>query len=384
MKAVNIILIILLVLFIILNMYYLLYVRRQCLEKELKYEKFYAFQDAYTDEIYDTDNTFRLCELASNSQCTNTYTALENNNTDFMNTKSKYEVNYSLPNIQANNYSTYNDVMTLKSFLAYRCIQSSPLNFQRTIQEASIQGGPIATVYKKMMLFDENDLSRYIATLLNEFKMKIDVNNNKSTSKILAPVYLCISQAPYLNYQGQMIKSRFDVTHNKRGFYKETKVGNTREFVLESGNEASTDISSLYTEILLIFPYYKPVSRNTGPNGEAVENYVFVADENRLSTFLNNIVSNLKSSDQLCFLRCNKSPMSCGCLNATPSNMSLQQENPPYKKAGINMQSIQEYTSTCYNHRDIQTDYSLLYYLNPYGSDFNNILLNTTKSLQMT
>jgi hypothetical protein len=384
MKAVNIILIILLVFFVILHLYYLFYVRRIALEKELQYEKFYAFQNEYTDELYDTDNTFRLCELGSNSQCTTTYAALENNNAEFMNTRSKYHVNYSLPIIQANDYNIYNDVMTLKSFLAYRCIQSNPRDFKTRIEQATFQGGPMATVYKKMMLFDEDDLNRYIASLLNEFKSKIDANSNKATSKILTPVYLCISQAPYLNYQGQMIKSRFDVTHNKRGFYKETKTGNTREFVLESGNEASSEISSLYTEILLIFPYYKTVSSNTGPNGAAVENYAFVADESRLATFLNTIVASITSSDQLCFLRCNKSPMTCGCLNATPNDMKMEQQNPPYTKAGINMQSIKEYTSTCYNHEDIITNYSLLYYLNPYSTEFNSILLNTNKSLEMT
>lgn len=384
MKAVNIILIILLVFFVILNLYYLFHVRRQSLEKELLHEKFYAFQNEYTDELYDIDNTFRLCELGNNSQCTTTYAALENNNGDFMNTQSNYHTNFSLPIIQANKYSIYNDVMTLKSFLAYRCLQSNPRDFKINIEKATFRDGPIATVYKKMMLFDEDDLNRYIAELLNDFKSKIDTNSNKATSKILTPVYLCISQAPYLDYQGQMIKSRFDVTHNKRGFYKETKTGNTREFVLESGNEASSEISSLYTEILLIFPYYKTVSSNTGPNGAAVENYAFVADETRLETFLNNIVASVKSSNQLCFLRCNKSPMSCGCLNATPNDMKLQQENPPYTKAGINMLSIKEYTSTCYNHDDIITDYSLLYYLNPYSTEFNNILLNTNKSSEMT
>jgi hypothetical protein len=375
MKVVNIILLILLVLFVVLNIYYLFYVRRECLEKELKREKFLTFQDAYTDEQYDTDNTFRLCNLGD-SQCTNTFSSLESNDADFHKTYSLYHENYSLPLIQANNYSKYNDVMTMKSLLSYRCLKTSPKALKAAIEEATISGGPIPTIYKKMYLFNEDDLYAYIATLLNDVKSTlIDNSKNKSTSKILTPVYVCISQAPFLSYQDEMIKSRFDVTHNKRGFYKETKIGGKREYELETGNEVSDSISSLYTEILLVFPLY------TLSEGK----YAFVDNQSRLNSFLNAIVAPLISRDQLCFLRCNKSSLSCGCLNATQNDMKLNAETKePYIKEDINTKSIQQYKSTCLDHTDQETNYSLLYYLNPYSGEFKDLLMNTAKADALT
>lgn len=375
MKVVNIILVVLLVLFVILNLYYLFYVRRICLEKELqKSENFYAFQDSYTDEQYDTDNTFRLCDLSTSKLCSATYSSLESNNTEFINTHSLYHANYSLPLIQAGNYGTYNDVMTLKPLLSYRCIKKSPKDLKTTIESNTVVQ-QIPTVYRKMFLYSDDDLYTYIAGLLNEVKSNlIDVNNNKGTSKILSPVYVCISQAPYLNYQGEMIKSRFDVTHNKRGFYKETIVAGKRKYELETGNEASEDISSLYTEILLIFPLYRL----------SEDKFVFDNDGNRLTTFLNTIISPEISRDELCFLRCNKSPLSCGCLNANPTDMRENQENPPYKKSDVKSESIQSYTSTCLNNLNQNVNYSLLYYLNPYSGIFDTILMNTVKSETLT
>ena len=401
MKVINIILILLLILFIILNVYYIYYVRKTYLNKEL--QENFNFQDTYTDEYID-DNTFQYCDPSINSECTDTYTALENNSADFMNNYSNYDTNYNLSNIQntSHNYRKYNDIMTKKSILAYRCLKKSPKELQEILTTHSIP-----SLYKKIFLYDEDSLYNYISEQLknitdianneietnsainisessyttesfqehfqmNSETINIDQSTNKNTFKLLGPVYICISQAPYIKYNGNMIKARFDVTNNQRAYYIEERVGGVRKYDLQTGNGNENKLSSLYTEILFIFPMYK--IKNTENSTTTIE---FVNNNNRINDFMSYINSYFVQ-DKLCFMKCNKSGLSCGCLNANLNDMNTN--NNIHIASGVSNSTINPYTSVCYDHNTIKTNYSILYYLNPYGNTNDKHILNLNRS----
>lgn len=403
MKVINIILILLLILFIILNLYHVFYVRKTYLNKEL--QENFIFSDTYTDENIDS-STFQYCDPSINSECTNTYTALENNSADFMNNYSRYDTNYSLSNIQntSHEYRKYNDIMTNKSILAYRCLKKSPKELQQILNTLQ---NPIPSLYKKIYLYDEQSLNQYIEDQLNNItnvvsqeiesnnmmdnsetsytmesfqehfqinseQIKIDLDANKNTSKLLGPVYICISQAPYIKYNGDMIKARFDVTNNQRAYYIEERINNIRRYDLQTGNGTEDKLSSLYTEILFIFPMYK--IKNTENGTTTIE---FANENNRNNNFISYITQYFVQ-DKLCFMKCNKSELSCGCLNANSDDMNTN--NNIHIASDVSNSTIKQYTSVCYDHNTIKTNYSILYYLNPYGNTNDKHILNLNRS----
>lgn len=394
MRRINlkIILVLLLILFTILMLYYHFYVRKIELSiqltnmggmrnvqmndnlENLENLENFAIPDMFPDENYDDGaSTFLRCDPAVNSLCTTTYDMLENNNADFMNTNSKYYNHYKLSNIQNSShaYRNYDDIMTNKDILAYRCLKKSPKDLHTELKNRNV-----ACIYKTMYLYDDTSLYSYITTQLTEITMgastlKIDTTMNKNTNKILGPVYVCISQAPFLQYNGDMIKARFDVTNNQRPYYKEEIIGGQRRYEMESGFGQDNQLSSLYAEILLIFAMYDVKEKDSNNNATKMS---FNNDERNIGKFETDISVHF-IQDKLCFLKCNKSPFSCGCLNATTTDMTGPDV---YKRGDLNANSMTPYTSVCYNHNNVAQNYSILYYVNPYGTN-RDLIVNINR-----
>lgn len=370
MKRLNvkIILILLLILFVILMLYYHFYVRKIELQNREKFEL------QYTDEIYDDGGvTFSECNTAINPLCTNTYAELEKNTAEFTNTHSNYYADYKLSNIRntSHPYRNYGDIMTNQDLLSYRCLNKSPKVLQQLLNTRTPK---IASTFKKMFLYNEASLVAYITTQISTAKAMINSANNKNSNKILGPVYACVSQAPFLQYKGEMIKARFDVTNNQRSYYKEEIIGGQRRYELETGIGDDNRLSSLYTEVLIIYSMYDATETDDKGNTTRMS-----FDESRLGTFESIMSeSNFYVHDKLCFLKCNKSPLNCGCLNASTDD--INPSNPDiYKNSDLQQGSLQSYESKCYNHRNEQKDYSIMYYVNPYGHAVRDDLVNINR-----
>jgi hypothetical protein len=377
MKYINILLFILLILIVILNVYYIFFYRKSTLSNLLKLEKF-AFLDFYPDENdrYG-ESTFTFCD--NNPTCTTTYDELEKNITSFNDTYSDYNAHYSLNKINSSSfgYKNFNDIMTNKSLLAYRCLNKSPLELKNILSNANnfIDGKEIPTIYKKIFLYDEETLYSFITDELQKIyessatsTFTLDYASNKQTSKILGPIYICISQAPYLQYKGEQIKARFDVTNNKNSYYTENIIGGQRIYDMSTGDGNENKISSLYAEILFIFPMYNKI----GGEERMIQ---FCDNEQRMAKFIE-LLQNRKNvfvHEKLCFLKCNKCSLICGCLNANETVMSN------YIKTNLDAadSTIRTYNSTCYNNINQKTNYSIMYFINPYGN-INNIYIANT------
>jgi len=375
MKVVNIIIVLLFILFIILNIYYIFHVRKIGLYKELQLEHF-NFANSYNEENANEEDG-SLFQQCNTYNCTNTYSELENNSADFINTYSIYENKYKLSNLRdtSHEYRRYNDIMTKKSLLAFRCLKSSPFEIKKHFENNLVGAKRIPTIYKKMFLYDEISLYTYITNQLEEIvngisSIVLNSSLNKGTNKILGPVYICISQAPYIKYRDNMVKARFDVVNNQRSFYNENVHNGQSMYELETSNGQNNKISSLYTEVLFIFPMYN--IKNTVNN---VKNIEFSNDVSRMTAFMASL-NKFFVHEKLCFLKCNKSHLSCGCLNANNQDMNgddIHIEN------NVIDDSIHKYKSECYDHNSAVKNYSIMYYINPYGNINDEYILNINR-----
>jgi hypothetical protein len=195
---------------------------------------------------------------------------------------------------------------------------------------------------------------------------------------------VCISQSPYLRTGENaktMVNARFDVVNNEKAYY-----------VQDSGMVTKTEtdgpsgpFSSLYAEILIIFPLYH-LSNIVNDKGKITHDNMkqlsITTDVNKLDNFLRYLDSFFVKSN-LCALKCNKSDYYCGCLNANEKDMnfddSVNIHERPFIHSSLAKSGIQKYKSVCLNvvnNKNIETSYSMLYYLNPYHSKFTKIVSN--------
>lgn len=248
-------------------------------------------------------------------------------------------------------YNNYTDIRKGDPLLAYTCINKSPNALISLLNNYNI-----SYKYNKLYNIDENSLNNHIENELKEI-IKIIKNTNNNDIKIKGPIYAIISQSPYLRYKGDIINARFDTTNNKYSYYNE---------IVENNNIVSSfdNNKSLYMEILIILPSY-----NTIKNSDNSLSYN-LASPNNINTFINIIDTN-KSNSDLCFLKCNKSfNLTCGCLNTTKENNKL------ITGSSSGPEGDNGYNAKCFSEKNIETDYSMLYFLNPYNTVFENYIIN--------
>jgi hypothetical protein len=279
---------------------------------------------------------------------------------------------YNRINIQSTThpYISYCDIMSYNDLLAYKCLKISP-------QELSVQmnNANIANIFETIYIYNENSLYSYLLT-------KIQTNKNSINGKIKGPVYACISQAPYLKYSSDLsdtkntpfskwLDARVDILNNKKPYYSELISGNGEQnFKMETndGEDPATIISSLYAQILIIFPLY---SKNMELKSDSEEGTL-----NTINTFLNTTMKTYYTHSDLCFIKCNKSSaINCGCLNMNDDS-SISNSNTYYGTSGNAEKDYPRYKSKCIDHtnNNKQQAFSMMYFVNPYSDNYEDVI----------
>lgn len=426
MKVINIIIIFLLILFIGLNIFHAVYVQKNQIQQKINdIEQFViTFKsetdpDGYKIEKIDA-NDFQTCEKDP-TKCTTTYAKFAEYNKEidkkvldtdniFFNKYSNYDENYSYKNIKSMGfgYRYYNDIMLRNPLLTYRCVNLSPAEIKIKLDEET---NKFPYIYKKLYIHNENLLVKYIASQLEAIKNNIDCNAysnaydsntkpycssklklnnqaNRGQEYIFGPIYVCVSQAPYLrngDTGNNIIKARFDVIQNERAYYVQKYTPSTN--VAETKTETDTEtgqFSSLFAEIIIILPLYEmsDIKNSRGEITHAnMKQLSLTTKGDRVDTF-DDFMNQFYCKNSLCALKCNKSPLYCGCLNANEDYMKIDSvplQNRPYIDPTLNTNGIKTYRSVCLdviNGQNQQKNFSMMYYINPYNGNFTNLISN--------
>ena len=292
---------------------------------------------------------------------------------------------YNKTNLQnpSHQYSQYCDVMSYSDLLAYRCLNKSPYSLAGVLNAADIKytGGAV-------FLYNDTSLFSYVLSKIQNEKNKL------SEGKIIGPVYVCISQAPYLKYKNDhrsgglenTLDARIDILNNRNPYYYEQiDSAGVQSFVTNtSGYDDSTRTqtgiadskiipSSLYCQILIIFPLYK--------QGEGM----ILKDNNTdkqntlIETFLNTTMTPHYSDNELCNIKCNKSlTLNCGCLTYNSSTVLKANSNTYFDntkdKIPIQKFDLPDYTAKCIDHtttpNNMNAAFSMMYYVNPFSDKY--------------
>lgn len=412
--------------FIGFNIYYALYIQKQQLHQQINNIENFAikFLDEYKSEAKQFQD-FTECNKQKNPACTSSIAEFQKYNADltkpvvdpsnkFYSQYSNYETNFTYKNIKDMNYGYryYNDVMMHKALLAYRCLDKSPAALKQILDNNKDKNGQIDAfpyIHKKIYIHNETMLIDFIATQIKlivnnspctkyhtafvssadkpeycDTNLKLNKQTRPESEHIFGPIYVCMSQSPYLRTGENaktMVNARFDVVNNERAYY-----------VQDSGLVTKTEtdgpegpFSSLYAEILIIFPLYHLSNIRDGQGKITHENMKqlsITTDVNRLDNFLKYINTFFVKSN-LCALKCNKSEYYCGCLNANEDDMkfdeSINVHERPFIHSSLAKSGIQKYKSVCLNvvnNKNMEANYSMLYYLNPYHANFTDVVSN--------
>lgn len=309
----------------------------------------------------------------------NTNTELRNRNSDFITNKYNRFDNptlYTRSNIRdtTHPYRKYCDVMSFKDLLAYRCLNQSPLKIQEAMNDPKVN---IASTLDYIYIYDESSLYSYLVTKIQAQKNMLD------DKKIVGPVYVCISQSPYLRYNSEysdnnntpyrtFLDARIDILNNKNPYYLETiSPTGVQSFVTQT-NDGKSDpsiISSLYCHILIIYPLYD--INMTLKKETKVEQVAFI------TKFLEETMSRYYTDNELCFIKCNKSStLNCGCLTRTDHSPDTGLYTYTYS-ASENYNEARDmplYTSKCIDHtqKNQLADFTMMYYVNPYSDNYGD------------
>lgn len=324
------------VIIILFNIYYWFYYRKMIINR---YENFKIDEPSIIAPCGLDDNCYYSVEQLKKSG----------------NSELQYHTNF-YNNTIANDYNNYTDIRNGDPLLAFSCMKVSP-NY---IKNLLLRNNRFGYKYSKLYNMDENSLNIHIENELKEIINIIKNTNNENNQdiKIKGPIYAMISQSPYLRYNGDIINARFDTTNNKYSYYNE---------IIENNKIVSSfdKNKSLYTEILLIFPSYYTIRVSNN------ELSYKLGSKNNINVFINSIKHNFESNNDLCFLKCNNSfNITCGCLNTTSEN------NKNVENSSSGPEGDKGYNAKCLSEKNVQTDYSMLYFLNPYNPIFNKYIIN--------
>lgn len=264
--------------------------------------------------------------------------------------------------------------MSYKDLLAYRCLNQSPIKMQEAMNDPKVN---IASTLDYIYIYNESSLYSYLLAKIQAQKNMLD------DKKIVGPVYVCISQSPYLRYNSEysdnnntpyarFLDARIDILNNKNPYYLETiSPTGVQSFVTET-NDGKSDpsiISSLYCHILIMYPLYDKTM--TLKKEGKVEQVALI------TKFLDETMSRYYTDNELCFIKCNKSStLNCGCLTRTDKSPDTglytytYNGSEPYNEK----RDMPLYTSKCIDHtqRNKVADFTMMYYVNPYSDSYGD------------
>ena len=332
-------------------------------------------RENFDNELLFTTGGSGNCKL-------NTNTELENKNSAFnlgLNRYPKSKYNADTRMAGTNEYSQYCDVENYSDLLAYKCLKISPASLSYTMRSNNIK-----YIFDTIYIFNENTLYSYLKSKIEPLK--------PYATKIKGPVYVCMSQAPYFKYENSSITSPinkfFDAkidTMNQRKGFNHVKIDEQNKEVAEtntsnSGGDTSDNISSLYCQILIMFPMYE--HNENDKNAMTLKSLGDKGEEEIINTFLDTTMNGYYTHNTLCFTKCNKaSNLNCGCLNMndyssrTETNTrSFAVSNPPYVIDGN--KDLPRYTAKCLDHtsNNAVADFSLMYFINPLSNSYKDII----------
>jgi hypothetical protein len=305
----------------------------------------------------------------------NTNIELRNKNSDFL----KYKYNrfedpslYTRSNLRdtTHPYRKYCDVMNYNDLLAYRCLNKSPTEVKKVFDNAKI-----ASTIHHIYIYNERSLYSFILTNIQAQKNKLD------GKKIIGPVYVCISQAPYLRYESEyendtntpyktFLDARIDILNNKNPYYLEKINRRGVQGIVTNTNDGLSKpsiISSLYCHILIVYPLY-----NTNMTLKVEEKEKQTA---LIKKFLYETMKKHYTDNELCFIKCNKSStLNCGCLtrnvNSPETGLYTYNDTESFNEA----RDMPSYTSRCIDHTQNNkvSDFTMMYYVNPYSDSYGD------------
>jgi hypothetical protein len=355
--------IIFILLFLIISALFLIYIFR-----DINYREYFEIEDyswKYSGENNCKGNL-------------NTNTELLNRDSNFKQSLNRYdkydEYNKIILQNPNNKYKNYCDIMSWQDLLAYRCLNKSPLELAKILDDIDI-----SNTFETIYIYDENSLYSHLLSKIQ--KQKTEFGNNK----IIGPVYVCISQAPYLKYINnnsstnpidKVLDARIDILNNRFPFYLENiNSSGVQSFITNtsSNDEYSRTgpiISSLYCQILILYPLYSAKTKRlkeTNKNEQTLN----------INNFLENTMKEYYTNNDLCGIRCNKSSqLNCGCLSY---NNEEATENTYFNdKKGIKKDlDLPKYTAKCIDHtirgkENTSANFSMMYFVNPYSDNYGD------------
>lgn len=355
----------------------------------------YIFREIRCKEYFEGDPySWKYGEGNTCSGDLNTNTELRNRNSNFLTNQYNRFDNptlYTRSNIRdtTHPYRKYCDVMSYKDLLAYRCLNKSPIKMQEVMDDQNVD---IASTLDYIYIYNESSLYSYLLAKIQAQKNMLD------GKKIVGPVYVCISQSPYLRYNSEysnnnnspyarFLDARIDILNNKNPYYLETiSPTGVQSFVTET-NDGKADpaiISSLYCHILIMYPLYDKTM--TLKKEEKTEQVALI------TRFLEETMTRYYTDNELCFIKCNKSPtLNCGCLTRTaesPDTDLYTYNNSDlynYNESDISQneeditrfnesRDMPLYTSKCIDHtqKNKVSDFTMMYYVNPYSDSYGD------------
>jgi len=389
-------------LFLIMSILFLIYIFRDNLSSE------FPFINIPFKEKFETNSLISpySWKYGSGNKCTgqqlNTNIELQNINSNFRSQKlNRYEdttgritTKYNSAALQSSTpYIEYCDIMNYTDLLAYRCLNVSPYTLAERLDEADIKN-TVEAIY----IYDQLSLFSYLVS-------KIQLEKNKlNGDKIIGPLYVCISQAPYLKYKNEhraggiekTLDARIDILNNRNPYYYEkiNSLGEQTFVTNTSGRDepsrtvpgANNDItiSSLYCHVIIIYPLYK--------NGDdmIIKNDNNIEQKKIIATFLDTTMATYYTNNELCNIKCNKSTtLNCGCLSYDGINKDTHStskntyfDNATTYTIPVETFDLPKYSARCIDHttNNLQSNFSMMYYVNPFADRYgdNDLLQEPT------
>lgn len=328
MKYKDLLLLSLTIIFIILSIFYIISVCNYNV-KELFITRYHDVNKACSNVVV-LDNEPDLIS-------TSDYSSVKLRNNQVIGDYNEY---YNCNNNMDTFLSNYNDVKSRDLLLAYKCIKLKPSELINIISTNNIN----SKIYKYnniTFLYNDvyeliNEMDRLIKGKITELKNR---QNNLDVNFIHFPIYVCISQAPYLKNNNENIK----VTDSNRGPDNNNYESCSLQYSDVKAHQICSAAFRMKAEICIIFLGFKDSGDIILSNEDVDKN---IKD-------FKNLLDLYTSTNRQCFLNCgiNNSTHSCGCLNLD--------------------NAYENYNSVCLTNNQ-KVSYSIVYFVNPYSSKYSD------------
>jgi hypothetical protein len=339
MKMKDLLLLLLTIIFVILSIFYIVSVCNYDI-KELFIDKYSAIgKKCNLDNILGQFNNLRS-NAKYTSEILRDGNVIEDYHTDYKCDNDNYGSLY---------LTKYIDVKNRDLLLAYSCIKIKPSKLISDITDIN-PDNLHNNSYKVMLTEPDKTYVEYanIGELTNKIGTKIKniIREtsllNTSTNYLYFPIYVFISQAPYIKNANENIK----VTDSNRGANGTNYDSCSTNYTIKN-NDICSATFRMKAEVAIIF---LGLTRAGG----------FITDVNvvnRNIIALRDRLSHHSSKSKQCFLKCatDNNKQACGCLNM-PGSYNINDKT---------------YNSVCLTNNQ-ETSMTMVYFVNPYADTYSD------------